>query len=68
MVEAIENIEQLTKATESRLAQITYSKNNVCVKIETSKVEPFVNMLPKNVKIKHKDITKGEVQYCYETI
>lgn len=68
MVEAIENIEKLTQATESRLAQITYSKNNVCVKIETSNVEPFVTMLPKNVKIKHKDITKGEVQYCYETI
>ncbi|MCW8894798.1 MAG: hypothetical protein OQK48_08780 [Sulfurimonas sp.] len=68
MVEAIEGIEKLTKATESRLSQITYSKNNICVKIETPQVETFVGMLPKNIKINHKDIIKGEVQYCYETI
>jgi hypothetical protein len=68
MVGAIEDIEKLTKATQSRLSQVKYSKNNICVKIETSQVEALVNMLPKNVKIEHKDLAKGEVKYCYETI
>lgn len=68
MVEAMEDIEKITQATQSRLSQIKYSKNNICVKVETDKVEPFVTMLPKNVKVKSKNLEKGEVRYCYETI
>jgi len=68
IVTALEDIEQLTQATESTLSQIQYSRKSICVKIETSKIEPFINMLPKNTKIKHKDNAKGIVQYCYETI
>ncbi len=64
----LEDIEQLTQATESTLSQVKYDGKNICVKVETSKVEPFISMLPKNIKIKHKDKAKGVVQYCYETI
>jgi hypothetical protein len=68
IVAALEDIERLTQATQSSLSQITYGKNKVCVKVETPQVKPFVTMLPKNVEIKNKDLEKGEVQYCYETI
>lgn len=68
IVTALENVESLTQATESTLSQVQYSGKNICVKVQTPQMEPFISMLPKNVKIKHKDKAKGIVQYCYETI
>lgn len=68
MVEALEDIERLTKATNATLSQIEYFDKSICVKVETSQLEPFLMMLPKNTIVKSKDKAKGVVQYCYETI
>ncbi|MDA7818011.1 hypothetical protein N9A28_07460 [Sulfurimonas sp.] len=68
MVEALEDVERLTQATKSSLAQVEYFDKKICVKIITSQMEPFLMMLPQNTTIKKKDKTKGIVQYCHETI
>lgn len=68
IVEALEDVEKLTIATESVLNQIQYSKKSICVKIQTPKLEHFLLVLPKNTSIKNKDKKKGIVEYCYEAI
>jgi hypothetical protein len=68
MVDALEDVEKLTMATESTLNQISYSNKKICVKIQTPKFEQFLLVLPKNTTVKSKDKKKGLVQYCYEAI
>jgi len=68
MVRALGDIERLTKATKATLSQVKYIKNDICVKVETLQMEPFLMMLPKNATVKNKDNLKGLVEYCYETI
>jgi len=68
LVDKLEDIEKLMQATHSTLNQFEYSENNICVEVKTLQIEPFLVMLPKNAKIKHRDTLKGIVQYCYEKI
>lgn len=68
MVSALEDIERLTQATHATLEQVEYSDKNICVKVKTLQLEPFMSVLPKDVKVKNSDKLKGTVQYCYETI
>ena len=68
LVHTIDDIERLMQATHSTLNQVKYDENNICIEAKTLQIEPFLVMLPKNTKIKHRDTLKGIVQYCYEKI
>lgn len=68
MVAALSDIERLTKATHATLQQVTYENNSFCVQVKAIQTEPFINILPANTKIKHKNNERGIVQYCYEKI
>ncbi|MDF1874952.1 hypothetical protein JHD48_04310 [Sulfurimonas sp. SAG-AH-194-I05] len=68
LVRALEDIERLTKATHATLEQVKYTKKNFCVKVKTLQMEPFIILLPTNVKIVHKNRREGRVEYCYEKI
>lgn len=68
IVEALEDVEKLTKATDATLRQVQYAENRFCVEVQTLQMKPFLAMLPENTFIKHKDTTKDIVQYCYEKI
>jgi hypothetical protein len=68
MVNVLEDVERLTKATHARLLQVKYSKNNFCVAVKALQMEPFLAMLPQNTKITHKDTLNATIEYCYEKI
>jgi hypothetical protein len=68
IVNALEDIERLTKATHATLQKVEYSEKNFCVEVKTIQLEPILAMLPQNTKIKHRDTLKGIVKYCYEKI
>lgn len=68
MVNTLEDIERLTKATNSTIRQVTYDEKNFCVEVNTLQMEPFIAMLPKKCEIKYRNKAKGIVQYCYEKI
>lgn len=68
IVNELEEIEILTKATHATLEQVDYSKNTICVKVKTLQMEPFLNLLPRKAKIQERDTFKGRVRYCYETL
>jgi len=68
IVQALEDVEQLTKATKAQLRQVNYQNKNFCVEVKTVQMEPFLAMLPENTRIKHKNSARGVVQYCYEKI
>ncbi len=68
VVNALEEVEQLTKATRATLQKIEYSENSFCVEVKAQQIEPFIAMLPANAKIKSKDNIKGVIKYCYEKI
>lgn len=68
IVDALDDVERLTKETHARLRQIKYENGGFCVEVKTLQMKPFLNMLPKNVKIEHKNNVSGIVKYCYEEI
>ncbi len=68
MVDALEDVELLTKATHAKLRQVKYDNKNICVEVKTVLTEPFISLLPKNTTIKHRNNARGIVQYCYEKI
>ena len=68
IVNALEDVEKLTKATKAVLQNVKYSEKRFCVEVKTSQIEFFVSMVPKNAKIKNRDNEKGIVEYCYEKI
>ena len=68
MVEALEDVEKLTKATSSNLLKIEYLNKEVCADIQTPEMEIFLTLLPKNMKVKEKNKSKGIIKYCYEAI
>ena len=50
MVKALDEIEQITKATESTLNNIQYSNKKICIDIQTPNMEQLLMILPKNIK------------------
>lgn len=68
LVNTLEDIERLTKATHATLVQVDYSENNFCVKVKALQMEPFITMLPQNIKIKSTDKVNTTIEYCYEKI
>lgn len=68
IVAALENVEKLTKATNSNLLKIEYFNKEICANIQTPEMEIFLTLLPKNMKVKEKDKSKGIIKYCYEAI
>lgn len=68
IVEALDDIERLTKETHATLRQVQYEENNFCVEVKTLQITPFIAMLPQNTIIKQKDNEKDIVKYCYEKI
>ncbi len=68
IVAQLEDVERLMKATHATLNQVKYSDGEFCIEVKTLQLEPFLILLPKDVKIKDKDSLKGIVKYCYEKI
>lgn len=68
MVNMLNDVERLTKATHATLEQVDYSEKTFCVKVKTLQLEPFIAMLPENAKINSRDTLTGIVKYCYEKI
>ena len=68
IVGALEDIEKLTKATESTLHKVEYSKYNFCVEVKTQQMDSYLLLIPKNAKIKKRDTLNGMIKYCYEKI
>ncbi len=68
LVDSLEDIERLTKATHATLNQVKYDGENICVEVKTLQIEPFLMLLPKTASIKNEDSLKGIIQYCYEKI
>ena len=68
IVSALEDVEELTKTTNSTLEQVRYSGKEMCIKVQTADVEPFISKLPKYAKIKQSNRLEGIVEYCHEKI
>ena len=68
LVNSLEEVEKLTKATNAILKNIRYNAKHLCVEVTTLQIDSFLAMLPKNVKIKNQDNVNGNVEYCYEKI
>lgn len=67
-VNMIEEIEGLTKMTQSTLEQVQFVDNNFCAKVKTKYSKTFIAMLPKDTKIKSEGKESGIVHYCYKKI
>lgn len=68
IVKSLENVEELTQATNARLLQAKYDGKDFCIAVETIETKKFVNMLPENTVVKYQNNLEGKVQYCYEKI
>lgn len=68
IVKELENIEQITKSTESTLQQISYQNDSLCAEVVTPNLNAFVSLLPPEAKIIKEDVALGIVQYCNEKI
>jgi len=68
IVNILEDVEKLTKQTNSTLKQVKFNEGNFCVEVKTPQIDSFLAMLPKNISIKQSDLKKDIVQYCYEKI
>ena len=68
IVRELEKIEDMTKATESTLQQISYQNDSLCAEVVTPNLNAFVRLLPPEAKIIKEDVAQGIVQYCNEKI
>jgi len=68
VVKILEETERLMQESSSTLEQLRYKKRTICIKATNMQLSPLLRILPKKVKIKEKNILKGELTYCYEKI